>query len=183
MPPQKKNSAEPGSPIGQRHLLSLNSSSEQRWPIGMMFSISSGSGSTSDSYIGASAVLPRIDGRDSRIIWPGARALRGRGAVEEGLLARPDSPSRCTLPITALRVMPPSSAAIWLADSPSVHNFLRSSTRSSVHIILSLPLFGRADERTASTESLSLLRQREVAVGYAGTGDKNLGNGPPHEIS
>ena len=38
-------------------------------------------------------------------------------------------------PMTALRVMPPSSAAIWLADSPSDHNFLRSSTRSSVQLI------------------------------------------------
>ena len=60
------------------------------------------------------------------------RGLRGRGADEEGLFARPDRPSRCTLPITALRVMPPSSAAIWLADSPSAHNFFSISTRSSV---------------------------------------------------
>jgi hypothetical protein len=29
---------------------------------------------------------------------------------------RLDNPSRCTLPITALRVTPPSSLAIWLAD-------------------------------------------------------------------
>ena len=36
----------------------------------------------------------------------------GDSAAEEALLARPDRPSRCTLPITALRVMPPSSAAI-----------------------------------------------------------------------
>jgi hypothetical protein len=40
------------------------------------------------------------------------RALRGRAAAEDGDLARPERPSRCTLPITALRVMPPSSAAI-----------------------------------------------------------------------
>src|ERR1700750_3223614 len=76
------------------------------------------------------------------------RALRGRGAAEEGDLARPDRPSRCTLPITALRVMPPSSAAIWLADSPSVHSFLRRSTRSSVHIIVFLSLFRPAVART-----------------------------------
>src|SRR5271154_6370118 len=63
----------------------------------------------------------------------GERALRGRGAVLDVLLARPDSPSRCTLPITALRVMPPSSAAIWLAERPSDHSFFNSSTRSSVH--------------------------------------------------
>src|SRR5256712_12144082 len=63
------------------------------------------------------------------------RALRGRGAAEDGDLARPDNPSRCTLPITALRVMPPSSAAIWLADNPSVQSFFRVSTRSSVQVM------------------------------------------------
>ena len=41
--------------------------------------------------------------------------LRGRAALDEGLLARPERPRRWTLPMTALRVMPPSSAAIWLA--------------------------------------------------------------------
>src|SRR5262245_1968900 len=63
-----------------------------------------------------------------------ARGLRGRLTEEEGVLAPPDRPSRCTLPITALRVMPPSSMAIRLAESPSAHSFFRSSTRSSVHI-------------------------------------------------
>src|SRR5215471_1256143 len=37
--------------------------------------------------------------------------------------------------MTALRVIPPSSAAIWLADRPSAHNFFRSSTLSSVQPI------------------------------------------------
>ena len=37
----------PGSPIGQRQVSSLSSSSVRRCPIGMMFSISSGSGSGS----------------------------------------------------------------------------------------------------------------------------------------
>src|ERR1700740_3057559 len=68
-----------------------------------------------------------------RSICDGERALRGRGVALEVLLAGPHSPSRCTLPITALRVMPPSSAAIWLAERPSDHSFLSSSTRSSVH--------------------------------------------------
>ena len=45
---------------------------------------------------------------------------------------RLDRPRRCTLPITALRVTPPSSLAIWLADWPSAHIFLSVSTRSSV---------------------------------------------------
>src|SRR5258708_37599341 len=76
-----------------------------------------------------------MEGRDTCIKCVWARALRGRGAAADGLLARPDSPRRCTLPITALRVMPPSSAAIWLADSPSPHNFFRLSTRSSVQVM------------------------------------------------
>src|SRR5215471_7026156 len=67
------------------------------------------------------------------------RALRGRGAAEDGDLARPDKPSRCTLPITALRVMPPSSAAIWLADNPSVQSFFSVSTRSSVQVMPQIP--------------------------------------------
>src|SRR3954468_12492497 len=85
----------------------------------------------------ASAVLPRIIGRGLRNI-EGARGLRWRGTEEEGAFARPERPRRCTLPITALRVIPPSSAAIWLAERPSVHNFLRSSTRSSVQLILNV---------------------------------------------
>src|SRR5512146_3445537 len=74
---------------------------------------------------------------------PDERALRGRGAVDDGLLARPDRPRRWTLPITALRVIPPSSAAIWLADSPSAHNFFRSSTLSSVQLIGFSPSLSR----------------------------------------
>src|SRR6201996_1423515 len=70
-----------------------------------------------------------------RNICDGARALRGRGEALDVLLARPERPSRCTFPITALRVMPPSSAAIWLAERPSDQSFFKSSTRSSVHDI------------------------------------------------
>ena len=67
------------------------------------------------------------------------RGLRARGAEDDGDLARPDSPSRCTLPITALRVMPPSSPAIWLAESPSAQSFFSSSTRSSVQDMSCFP--------------------------------------------
>src|SRR5665811_523302 len=66
-------------------------------------------------------------------MWPDERALRGRGLAEEGLLARPERPRRCTLPMTALRVTPPSSAATWLALRPSVQSLRSISTRSSVH--------------------------------------------------
>src|SRR5215472_10913416 len=82
-----------------------------------------------------------------RSMCDGERGLRGRGAALELLLARPDNPSRCTLPITALRVMPPSSAAIWLAERPSDHSFFRSSTRSSVHDML--PLLEPVDQGAA----------------------------------
>ena len=62
----------------------------------------------------------------------GRAAGRERGAVLVGL-ARADNFSRCTLPITALRVTPsPSSPAIWLAERPSIQSFFKVSTRSSV---------------------------------------------------
>ncbi len=65
----------------------------------------------------------------------GRLAGRGRG-VEVAGLARALSLSRCTLPITALRVTPwPSSPAIWLALNPSIQSFFKSSTRSSVQLI------------------------------------------------
>jgi hypothetical protein len=87
--------------------------------------------SISTSKAWASAVLPRDTGRDTRIICWAGRALRWRGAAEEGLLARPERPSRWTLPITAFRVTFPSSAAIWLAESPPSQSFFSCSTRSS----------------------------------------------------
>src|SRR6516225_9712468 len=71
----------------------------------------------------------------------GDEAGRGRrGALKAGRdgcegAARPDRPKRCTLPITALRVTPPSCLAIWLAERPSSQSFLRISTRSSVQPI------------------------------------------------
>src|SRR3990167_9857235 len=67
--------------------------------------------------------------------WATARC--GRGALKAGRaglegVARPERPSLCTLPITALRVTPPSCLAIWLAERPSSQSFLRVVTRSSV---------------------------------------------------
>jgi hypothetical protein len=62
---------------------------------------------------------------------------RGRGTVVLGALARPASPSRCTFPITALRVTPlPSKLAIWLALLPSIQCCLSCSTISSVQAIV-----------------------------------------------
>ena len=95
--------------------------------------------STSKAW--ASAVLPRETGRETRIMCWAGRALRWRGAAEEGLLARPERPSRWTLPITALRVTFPSSAAIWLAESPPSQSFFNCSTRSSVQVNTVIALF------------------------------------------
>ena len=59
-----------------------------------------------------------------------ATAAAGAAALSSSL--RFDRPSRWTLPITAFRVTPPSSLAIWLADCPSAHMRFSVSTRSSV---------------------------------------------------
>src|SRR5260370_2210377 len=106
------------------------------------------------------------------------RGLRGRLTEEEGVLARPDSPSRCTLPITALRVTPPSSAAIRLAESPSAHSFFRSSTRSSVHI---LPLHQRSivEGRVPPAESPIVSSEGQSGRRTARSTRCNSGNGPP----
>src|SRR5690606_20101264 len=66
------------------------------------------------------------------------RSFTGSGAPP----TRFERPSRCTLPMTALRVTPPSSLAIWLADWPSAHIFFSVSTRSSVQDMLFLGLSG-----------------------------------------
>src|SRR4029078_13370165 len=66
-------------------------------------------------------------------------SLGALGTEHEGQSAPPCTPSRCTLPITALRVMPPSSPAIWLAESPSAQSFLSSLTRSSVQDMSRFP--------------------------------------------
>jgi hypothetical protein len=46
-------------------------------------------------------------------------------------------PRRCALPITALRLTPPSSSAIWLAVRPFSHIFFSESIRSSVQAMQS----------------------------------------------
>src|ERR1700730_2762097 len=123
-----------------------------------------------------------MPGRAIRIMWPWARGLRWRGTEDDGLLARPDRPSRCTLPITELREMPPSSAAIWLADKPSAHSFLRSSTRSSVQFMVTVldpkqprdriptrPLAnprGRHRQRIASKNKEKLPAARDIVTRY-----------------
>src|SRR5437868_2512499 len=75
-------------------------------------------------------------------------SARGRGGAAAALAffsfsspgltgdGRDSRPRRWALPITALRLTPPSSSAIWLAVEPSVHIVLRRSIRSSVQLIV-----------------------------------------------
>src|ERR1043165_9170006 len=98
--------------------------------------------------------------------WAG----RGRGAAGGGLFARPERPSRCTLPITALRVTFPSSAAIWLADRPASQSFFSCSTRSSVQVITVIAFFSLisrqpfAADALASPHSQNPCRQNPLAL-------------------
>src|SRR5687768_751959 len=105
----------------------------------------------------------------------GRGAVRTRGAELAGL-ARPLSLSRWTLPITALRVTPsPSTPAIWLALSPSIHSFLSSSTRSSVQpckICSNPPLVHGIPKPTGAGRCAQF-----DTLGIVGL------SGPPHEIS
>ena len=80
------------------------------------------------------AVTVRTGRLDALLAGPAAGAFFARGWAAEAR-PRPDSFSRCTLPITALRLTPPSWVAIWLALNPSAHSFLSSSTRSSVQFM------------------------------------------------
>src|SRR3954454_23905953 len=122
----------------------------------------------------------------------GARGLRWRGTEEEGAFARPESPRRCTLPITALRVIPPSSPAIWLAERPSAHNFFKSSTRLSVQVCISGRFWSKNVIGLCSTlplwpmpraESRSYARQTPVAVRTLYLVGTNSGDSLPHEMS
>src|SRR4051794_5689603 len=127
--------------------------------------------------------------------WAG-RALRWRGAAEDGLLARPDRPSRCTLPFTALRVTFPSSAAIWLAERPASQSFFNCSTRSSVQVntvialyplVLRRPLAAAAlasqPLKSLHAESLSPRRALFCAPGRLHRTKDRRGSEPPHEMS
>ena len=83
-------------------------------------------------------MLPRMIGALGRECAGRIDFMRGRELTGLAALTRPDMPSRCTLPITALRVMPlASSWAIWLALNPSSQSLRKSSTRSSVQDIKS----------------------------------------------
>jgi hypothetical protein len=109
---------------GYLHMLSLSVSTEAALP-SSNFTGSSPGMTTVGMSDGGSAGAAR-SGRSTR----GRAARTGRFAGRDGV-ARPARPRRWTLPITALRVTPPSCLAIWLADSPSAHSLRSSATRSS----------------------------------------------------
>src|ERR1700730_931992 len=76
--------------------------------------------------------------------------------------------------------MPQSSAAIWLADSPSPHNFFRLSTRSSVQV-MRLP---SAVRRRIGVDRIH--PQLRLALRPTGPYSPLLMNSetcPPHEMS
>src|SRR6266702_6832774 len=124
------------------------------------------------------------------------RALRWRGAAEEGLLARPERPSRWTLPITAFRVTFPSSAAIWLAESPPSQSFFSCSTRSSDQVNTVIVFFpSRRAGRSGAALAMPILKYPSGQNPLALAGRENCartctphkwtpkGSGPPHEMS
>ena len=73
-------------------------------------------------------------------VWVGAGAVAGLAATDLSSPAltgdgRDSRPRRWALPITALRLTPPSSAAISLAVAPEVQRAFNTSIRSSVQDI------------------------------------------------
>src|ERR1700681_4102341 len=153
-----------------------------------------GSGSSSSSNAWASAVLPRDTGRETRIIGWAGRPWRWRGAAEEGLLARPERPSRWTLPITAFRVTFPISAAIWLAERPASQSFFSCSTRSSDQVNTVIALFPsrragllraalrcKSSQKSLPAESLSLRRAQNARLDVYAKHRRLRGSVLPHE--
>lgn len=109
-----------GSPIGQRHCPRLTLRTVAVPRRGGDALAGSSQRSPQEGRVGGRRILPRR----------GSRGGRARGVLG---LPRPLRPSRWTLPITALRVMPPESAqAIWLALKPSRQRRESVWTRSSV---------------------------------------------------
>ena len=136
-------------------------------------------------------------GATTRIMCWAGRALRWRGAAEEGLLARPERPSRWTLPITAFRVTFPSSAAIWLAESPAFPEFLQlldaivgpGQYRHRILPFASRRPFGsgaatpKFPQKSLLAESLSPRRARKARPNVYAEHWDGRGSELPHEMS
>ena len=67
------------------------------------------------------------------LAWLAGCWMHEDGATGDG---RDSSPSRCAFPMTALRLTPPNSSAIWLAVEPLAHIFFSRSIRSSVQLMV-----------------------------------------------
>src|SRR5690606_29773854 len=121
------------------------------------------SGSASGSGAGFTLVAGAADFALGAAALGGAFAAGLAAFLAAGLAAaaagfpatvRFDSPRRCTLPMTALRVTPPNSLAIWLADWPSPHSFFSTSTRSSLQDMTCSYLLGTTPQGAASRKFL-----------------------------
>ena len=134
LPPQKWNSGSPGSPIGQRHIASFR----------LRMLARSLSGMTTPRRRRHRLDLHLVCGRKrrvaarrrragTRIMCEDGAAARPRRGGRAELVARPDSPSRCTLPITALRVTPPSARNLACAQAlqPKVSSAVQPSRQSN----------------------------------------------------
>ncbi len=121
--PQNVKPSDSGSPIGHLHICAPSVSN--------VAAPGSSSRGTWGSASGSAGTARRV--ARGRVV---AAGRDGRGALKAGRagcdgLGRPLRPRRCTLPMTALRVTPPSCRATWLADKPSSHSFFKVEIRSS----------------------------------------------------
>ena len=81
-------------------------------------------------------------------------------------VARFDRPSRCTLPITALRVTPPSSLAIWALESPSERprqSACSRSVRPATTLLTSMPKRSTSSGLNSVASSPSRSRREDDA--------------------
>src|SRR5690606_28496821 len=118
------------------------------------------------------AVTVRIGRLAPLLAGLAAGAFLARGWAAEAR-PRPDSFRRCTLPITALRLTPPSWVAIWLALSPSAQSLVRSSTRSSVQFMSTSSCYSHARIRIPSRPACC--RHDNASTGVIGSAALNLG--------
>ena len=85
--------------------------------------------------------------RVETVVSRGGSTIAGFSGVDLLLTLRLEYPRRYTLPMTALRVVPPSVSAILPALLPSSHMDIRVLTRSSVQYFIVISLFIRKGTR------------------------------------
>src|SRR6516165_551781 len=113
-------------------------------------------------------------------MWAWGRALRGRGAAEDGDLARPDSPGRCPLRFTEWRVCPPAPRRF---GSPTIPLSRVSSAFRRAHRSRScLKFLASRCGGEVQTESHCGPGQRPVGPTHTRATDLRY-DCPPHEVS